>query len=142
MMPKKNKLSYSELLTHETFLDRFNYLKQTGVVGDTTFAGSRILNQQLYSSQEWKRIKRDVIIRDNGCDLGCQDRPIAGAIYVHHINPITPEDILERRPNVLDPDNLICVSFDTHQAIHFGDENNLHLDARERRPNDTCPWKK
>lgn len=140
-MQKKTKLSYSEMQQIDGFLERYNYLKQFGIVGESTFAGSRALNQALYSSPEWKRVKRDVIIRDNGCDLGCQDRPISGTIYVHHINPLTPEDIINRASNVLDPDNLVCTSFDTHQAIHFGDENNLHLDAQERRPNDTCPWK-
>lgn len=133
--------SYSELSQINGFEARYDYLKQSGSVGVETFAGSRALNQALYSSPEWKRVRRDVIIRDNGCDLGDPTRPIAGPIYIHHINSITPDDIKSRSKRVLDPNNLICASFDTHQAIHFGDKNLLHLDAIERKPNDTCPWR-
>lgn len=140
-MNSKSNLSYSEMVKLSTFEERFRYLKQGGVVGDATFAGSRILNQALYSSYEWKRIRREVIIRDDGCDLGIPGRSISGPIYIHHIKSITPEDIRTRDPKIFDMDNLVCVSFDTHQAIHFGDENLLHLDAVERKPNDTCPWR-
>lgn len=140
-MTKSNNLSYSEMNKLQTFDERFKYLKQFGVVGESTFGGSRQLNQALYSSSEWKRTRRDAIIRDNGCDLGMPDRPIHGSVYIHHINPITPEDILNRNPKIFDLDNIVCVSFNTHQAIHFGDENLLPSNGVERKPNDTCPWR-
>lgn len=132
---------YSDLIGIPNFIDRFNYLQMSGVVGDMTFGGRRYLNQRLYRSDEWKRIRRDVIIRDDGCDLACLDYPIYGQILVHHIEPLTPEDILERSRKVFDMDNLICVSFDTHNALHFGDSSLLPRVFTERQPNDTCPWR-
>ena len=134
-------LAYSKLIELPTFAERFDYLALNGVVGETTFGGSRYLNQLFYNSKEWKEVRDIVIMRDEGCDLGCLDRPITGTIYIHHINPIRKEDILARSWKVLDPENLICVSFNTHQAIHYGDRSILIPDLVERYPNDTCPWK-
>lgn len=134
-------LTYSKLIELPTFAERFDYLSLNGVVGESTFGGSRYLNQLFYNSKEWKEVRDVVIMRDEGCDLGCLDRPITGTIYIHHINPIRKEDILTRSWKVLDPENLICVSFNTHQAIHYGDKSILIPDLVERYPNDTCPWK-
>lgn len=134
-------LTYSKLIELLTFTERFDYLSLKGVVGESTFGGSRYLNQLFYNSKEWKEVRDIVIMRDEGCDLGCLDRPITGTIYIHHINPIRKEDILTRSWKVLDPENLICVSFNTHQAIHYGDRSILIPDLVERYPNDTCPWK-
>lgn len=134
-------LTYSNLVELPTFAERFDYLALNGVVGESTFGGSRYLNQLFYNSKEWKEVRDIVIMRDEGCDLGCLDRPITGTIYIHHINPIRKDDILTRSWKVLDPENLICVSFNTHQAIHYGDRSILIPDLIERYPNDTCPWK-
>lgn len=134
--------SYSEMLKYDTFLDRFRYLVLNGKVGDQVFGGRRYLNQVFYSSPEWKRTRRRVIIRDNGCDLGVEGYDIYGPVYVHHINPITLDDIENRSPNLFDMDNLICVSYLTHEAITYGSEDILPKDPVIRRPNDTCPWKK
>jgi len=132
--------TYDELISLKTFKERYNYLRLNSIVGKDTFGHSRYLNQKLYHSQEWKTFRESIILRDNGCDLGIKDRPIFGKIYVHHLNPITERDI-ELRKNVFDPDNAICVSFATHQAIHYGDESQLDLGITERSPNDTCPWR-
>lgn len=133
--------SYSELSKLDTFLDRFNYLKLNGSVGSETFGWSRYLNQAFYSSPEWKKTRRRVIIRDNGNDLGLDGYSIYGPIYVHHMNPITPEDIENRDPKLFDMDGLICVSRRTHEAITLGDLDLLPKDPIVRKPNDTCPWK-
>ena len=132
--------SYSELVKLSTFRERFDYLKLDGVVAHSTFGGSRYLNQALYQSDEWKRVRREVVLRDEGCDLGLSPFLIVGRVLVHHINPLTPEDIRHRSPAVLDPDNLVCVSFDTHNAIHYGDYSLVTKDIVERRPFDTIPW--
>lgn len=132
--------TYGELILLKTFEERYQYLKLKGLVGFETFGGKRWMNQVLYSSGEWKKIRREIIIRDDGCDLGCRDCRIFGMVYVHHINPITIDDILERSRCVFDPDNLICVSFKTHNAIHYGNEE-LQTKPIERKPNDTCPWR-
>lgn len=133
--------SYSELIKIPTFMERFKYLKLNGSIGEQTFYGHRWLNQVLYQSQEWKRVRREVIIRDDGCDLADSDRKIYGRIYIHHLNPLTIEDITKRHPCVFDLENLICVSFNTHNAIHYSDENLLISDPTVRKMNDTCPWK-
>lgn len=133
--------TYSELTTFDTFEERFEYLKLEGRVGRETFGYDRYLNQLLYKDKVWLRTRRDIIIRDNGCDLGIPGRQIHGKVLVHHIDPITVEDILNRHPKVFDPDNLVCTSLLTHNAIHYSDESILPLDPVERRPNDTCPWK-
>lgn len=134
--------SYSELISLETFIERYLYLKLNGKVGEDTFGFDRYLNQEFYQKDdEWKRIRNHVIIRDLGCDLGVKGREIQGKILVHHLNPIAKEDILLRTRRLLDPENLICTTKQTHDAIHYGDENLLIKDPVERRPNDTCPWR-
>lgn len=134
--------TYSELITLPTFEERFRYLKLDGVVGEDTFGFDRYLNQIFYGSKEWKDIRDHVIIRDNGCDLGIADREIRGRILIHHMNPITKEDILSRSKFLLDPEYLISTYKNTHDAIHYGDENLLILAPVERTKNDTCPWRR
>ena len=134
--------SYRELIKFDTFIERFNYLKLNGSVGKETFGYSRYLNQQLYHSEQWKRTKRQVIIRDEGCDLGILDRQILNGIIIHHINPITEEDICNGSAKLFDMDNLICVSRETHDAIHYGDSSLLIPNEPViRTKNDTCPWR-
>lgn len=125
----------------KTFDERFEYLRLKGLVGKETFGYSRYLNQVLYRSPEWKTIRQQVIMRDNGCDLAMDGYEVFGKILVHHINPITLQDIEERNPKVFDLNNLITVSFMTHQAIHYGSKDLLLLDPVERKPNDQCPWR-
>lgn len=134
--------SYSEVMQLKTFEERFEYLKLNGVVGKETFGYDRILNQVLYKKSKWRRKRNDIIIRDNGCDLGIEGREIYGPVLVHHINPITIEDILNDHPKVYDDENLICVTRNTHNAIHYSDESILVKDPIERTPNDTCPWRR
>ena len=134
--------TYSELIRIPRFEDRYEYLKIGGVVAEETFGGHRYLNQLLYNrAEEWKRIRRRVIVRDNGCDLADPEHPIHGKIIVHHLNPITIEDILNRSSNIFDMENLVCVSFETHNAIHYGDATLLKKDYVPRVKNDTCPWR-
>ncbi len=134
---------YHECIRFDSFEDRYKYLRLVGLVGDPTFGGHRPLNQILYKMPEWRRVRRDIIIRDNGCDLAHPDFELTGRVpaYVHHINPITIEDILERNPIVFDPENLIVCSFQTHQAIHYGNSEGIPKLPIERKPNDTCPWR-
>lgn len=136
--------SYSEMIQFKTFEERFEYLKLDGRVGYDTFGYDRYLNQLLYKLPEWRRARRDTIIRDNGCDLGILGRKIPDGVkvLVHHINPITVEDILNRDPKLFDPDNLVTTVQLTHNAIHYGDSNLLARDPIERTANDTCPWKR
>lgn len=140
--------SYSELISIPTYKDRFLYLKLDGKIGIETFGHDRYLNQLLYRSGEWRRFRRDIILRDNGHDMAMIDiysprlYEISGLITVHHINPITVEDVLNRNPCIFDPDNVVCVSDNTHKAIHYGDISLLPtFEWSERRPNDTCPWR-
>ena len=133
--------SYSDLITLPTFIERYRYLKVSGQIGEDTFGYDRYLNQILYTSPEWRKVRRDVIVRDLGCDLGIRDREILDTIIVHHMNPITKRDILDREPIVFDPEFLICTSPNTHEAIHYGDESLLVIEPIVRRPNDTCPWR-
>ena len=133
--------SYQELTSFATFEERFNYLKLSGLVGDETFGCKRWLNQILYKSPEWRSFRDRVIRRDNGCDLGIPGREIYGQIIIHHINPITLEYIVERDPKIFDMNNAISTMLSTHNAIHYGDTNNLILDPVERTANDTCPWR-
>lgn len=132
--------SYSELRQLSTFKERYDYLKLNGRVGAETFGYNRYVNQRFYRSTEWKHIRDQIIIRDNGCDLGVEGYDLHSRIYIHHLNPMTVDDIDQGRQMILDPDNLICVSFDTHQAIHFGDESLLPQLPIERISGDTCPW--
>ena len=135
--------SYSELIALPTFEERFKYLQLGGSVGVETFGYDRIFNQRFYSSREWKDMRHRIIARDMGCDLGCEDRPIPDGIpiYIHHINPIMLEDIDRRSDILLNPEYLITTTFNTHNAIHYGDESLLVKGPVERRANDTCPWK-
>lgn len=133
--------NYTELSQLLTFEERYRYLRLAGAVGEDTFGFDRYLNQRFYQSAEWKRIRRDVILRDNGCDLGIPGRELNRRIIIHHMNPIGISDIFEATEFLLNPEYLICVSHDTHNAIHYGDENLLAKEPVERRPNDTCPWK-
>lgn len=133
--------TYSELITIPTYEDRFRYLQLKGAVGKETFGYDRYLNQILYSSPEWRRLRDRIVIRDNGCDLACEGYDIYGRVLIHHINPISVDDVVSRKSNVFDPENLICVSHNTHNAIHYGDESLLVLAPVERTKNDTCPWR-
>lgn len=133
--------SYSELITIPTFQERFQYLMLKGRVGDLTFNGHRYLNQKLYQCQEWKSIRRRVIIRDGACDLACEGYEIFGSILVHHLNPITVADVVDRKPCVFDLENLVCVSMDTHNAIHYGDGEFIQKEPVFRTKNDTCLWR-
>ena len=133
---------YSELIRLPTFEERFDYLKLDGSVGLDNFGFDRYLNQDFYRSREWKNARRFVISRDYGCDLGIEDRPIIGAIYVHHMNPLTKEDILDSTDFLLDPEYLICVSRTTHEAITYGSGKLLPKGPAIRKPNDTAPWKR
>lgn len=138
-MPKIR--TYTELNRFPTFEERFRYLTTGGKVGDITFGGSRFLNQDFYRSVEWKRIRDLVIIRDNGCDLGIEDRPIYGRVMIHHLMPIVKDDLILRTDYLLNPEYMICVSHQTHNAIHYGSEDSLQKDYVPRSPNDTCPWR-
>ena len=133
--------SYSELIRLETFEERFDYLKLSARIGEDTFGCERYLNQLFYRSPEWQRFRRQVIIRDDGNDLGIEGRDIGKRIEVHHINPITVKDIEEQNECLFDMENVICTSPRTHKAIHYGDKSLLPSDPIERKPNDTCPWK-
>ena len=135
-----NVRTYSELILLPTFEERYQYLRLAGKVGQETFGFDRYLNQIFYKAPEWRAVRDHVIIRDNGCDLAMPDREIHSKILVHHMNPITKEDILNRSEFLLDPEYLICTIKNTHDAIHYGDENLLFKDPIERSKNDTCPW--
>lgn len=133
--------SYSELSRLRTFDERFRYLLLAGSVGVETFGFDRYVNQRFYRSEEWKHVRNIVIARDNGCDLGIEGRDINGRVYVHHMNPMNLEQINDHMDLILDPEYLVCVTFATHNAIHYGDESYITLAPVERQPNDTCPWK-
>lgn len=146
--------TYSELIKLKTFEERFEFLRQKSRIGESTFGHDRYLNQALYHSDLWDEVKNEIIIRDNACDLAMPGYEITGTVWikgkeykkggviiVHHIIPITKNDILARDPIVFDPENLICCSLQTHNAIHFGDERSLTKLPKERMPNDTCPWR-
>lgn len=132
--------NYEFLCSIADFLERYKWLKaqcHSRSVGEATFGGKRYLNQELYHSEEWRRLRRKIVIRDNACDLGIGDRPITGRVIIHHICPITIDTI----DSALDPGNLICCSHNTHEAIHYGSDDLLFKGLIERRPNDQCPWK-
>lgn len=134
--------TYSELCELETFEDRFEYLRLGGAVGQETFGFERYLNQVFYKSREWRSLRDQVILRDNACNLGVEGYDIIGRVYVHHMNPITPEDIRNRSSFLLDPEFLICTTHNTHEAITFGDASLLIKLPVERTRYDTCPWKR
>lgn len=141
-MKRSTIKTYSELITLPTFEERYRYCRLGGIVGEETFGFDRLINQFFYQRHdEWKAIRREVILRDNGCDLGMSDRPIQGKILVHHMNPIDLRDIEEMSEFLLDPEYLISTSLLTHNAIHYGDESLLITAPIERTPYDTCPWR-
>lgn len=131
---------YSELIRLPTIDERLRYLRQAQIVGERSFGGDRYLNQAFYSSYEWRSMRHSIIVRDNGCDLAVPGYPVAKG-YIHHINPITIDELKHGDDCLFDPENLILCSFDTHNAIHFGSEPSLGRDLVERRPGDTCPWR-
>ena len=133
--------TYSELSLLPTFRERYQYLRLSGQVGEDTFGFDRYLTQVFYRSQEWKRVRDFVILRDNGCDLGVPGFEIHEKIIIHHMNPITVQDIRHANEDLLDPEFLICVRHNTHNAIHYGDESLLITEPIVRMPNDTCPWR-
>ncbi len=133
--------TYSELITLSTFKERYEYLKLDGRVGEDTFGWDRYLNQIFYKSKEWNRIRDQVIFRDLGCDLALEGFEIHGRIFIHHMNPISKSDILDRSEFLLNPEYLICTTKATHDAIHYGDLDSLHNEPVIRTKNDTCPWR-
>lgn len=134
--------TYTELIQLSTFEERFDYLKLLGQVGNETFGFDRYLNQQFYRSKEWKDLRHHVFVRDNGCDLGIEGRDICGRFTIHHMNPITIDDIADSTDYLLNPEFLITVTNDTHNAIHYGDKDLLVREPIVRRRFDTCPWRK
>lgn len=133
--------TYDELIKINSFENRAKYLDCSGIVGKETFGSARLINQRFYKSDAWQKVRNEVILRDNGCDLGHPDRPIFGQVLIHHIEPITLNDILEENPKVLDLNNLVCCSKHTHNCIHYGDAEGLVKDHKERSKGDTCLWK-
>lgn len=135
--------SYKELVKLDNYEDRYLYLLLGDKIGEDTFGFDRYLNQTFYKSSEWKRLRNEIIIRDNGCDLGMSGFDIYGKIIIHHMNPIRKNDILNATDYLMNPDFLICVSMDTHNAIHYGDKNYLdRFKDVSRSPNDICPWRR
>lgn len=132
--------TYNELSHIQDYVERFEYLRLHGRLGETTFGWNRYVNQAFYQSSRWRATRSKIIIRDNGCDLGCSDRLIIGQVHIHHINPITLEMIENEDERLFDPNNLICVTPDTHRAIHYGDASLLIEDYVPRRPGDTKLW--
>ncbi len=141
-MKMKKIRSYSELIRIPSYEERFEYLRLSSIIGESTFGFDRWINQELYRSKRWRNDIRDrVIIRDNGCDMAHSDYPIVSGILIHHINPITIEDVENMTDAIFDLDNLVCVSHRTHNAIHYGDRSLLQSTPVVRKPGDTCPWK-
>lgn len=138
-----NIRTYSELIKLPTFKERFKYLQLNGHVGESTFGFDRYINQRFYRLPEWKEIRNHVILRDQGCDLGVPGREIPNGVrlLIHHMNPMQPKDIVNKKDWILDPEFLICTMKRTHDAIHYGDESLLYDEPVERYRGDTCPWK-
>ena len=136
-----NIRTYSELIQILDYYDRFEYLKIGGKIGFETFGYDRYLNQILYASPEWRNFRDAIIIRDNGCDIAMPGFEIYDRLTVHHLNALTKEDILNRDPKIFDPENVVCVSHNTHMAIHYGSRDLLPQPIIVRTQNDTCPWK-
>lgn len=134
--------TYSDLSKLKTIKERYDYLKLGGTVGEETFGFDRWLNQMFYKDPKWKAVRDEVIIRDNGCDLGVEGYDIGGRVYVHHMNPVTADDILYNFDDLVNPEYLISTSKRTHDAIHYGDQKLLPQDPITRTKNDTCPWKR
>ena len=133
--------TYSELIRFPTFEERYNYLRLYGRVGADTFGFDRIFNQMFYRSREWQNVRSKVIARDNACDLAINGRELCDRIFIHHMNPISMDDIRNSSRFLMDPEYLVVVSFSTHNAIHYGIDNRFELEYHERTPYDTCPWK-
>jgi hypothetical protein len=133
--------TYSELIRIPTFEERYQYLKLVGEVGAASFGYERYLNQYLYTSRRWKETRRGIILRDEGCDLAHEDYALYSGLLIHHLNPVTVEDVEQDRPCLYDPENLITTCLRTHNAIHYGSEEQITRRPIERRPNDTCPWR-
>lgn len=133
--------TYDELMKLKTFDERFKYLSICGCIGVETFGSARFLNQQFYTSKVWRQLRHKIIVRDNGCDLGLEGFEIPGRIYIHHLNPISIDDLLNESEFLLNPQYLICCSDATHKALHYGDSNLLNQTLITRGPSDTCPWK-
>lgn len=133
--------TYTELIQLPTFKERYDYLRLGAIVGQDTFGFDRYLNQKFYHSKEWQQIRRDVIVRDEGRDLAMPGYEIQNGIYIHHMNPITVQDINDATNFLLNLEYLVCVTKQTHNAIHYGDASLLPQLPVERRPNDTCPWR-
>lgn len=131
---------YSELVLLPTIEERLKYLQRNQKIGDRTFGGDRYLNQAFYSSLEWRNIRHSIIVRDNGCDLGVDGYPVGNRGYIHHINPITIDQLTHGDDCLFDPENLILCSFNTHNAIHYGQSSDIYSKITERHPGDTCPW--
>lgn len=132
--------SYSEMLSFPNFIDRFNYLSLNGAVGTETFGFERWMNQSFYTSREWRQLRQHIIVRDGGCDLACADYEIHEKLVIHHINPMTPDDFEHNNPAMLDPENLITTTHNTHNAIHYGSSELLRVLPAPRRPGDTKLW--
>lgn len=132
--------TYSDLVKIPDFLDRYKFLRLGGLIGEETFGYERYLSQKFYKSREWELVRRDILIRDNGCNMAHPSYPISGKILVHHINPINPKDLLDREFVIYDPENLVCVSLEVHRAIHYGDESLIPRDPVQRYPGDTKLW--
>ena len=132
--------TYSELKRFDSLVDRFNYLALNGRVGETTFGFDRYMNQMFYTSREWRSMRHKIILRDNGCDLGIEGYEIHKGLYIHHLNPMTVDQIRNGDPGILDPEFLITASFSSHQAIHYGDARLLPRVLIERLPGDTRLW--
>ena len=135
------KRTYSELIAIPSFEERFKYCQLKSQVGIDTFGFDRYLNQTLYRSAKWRSLRNQIIIRDNGCDLAFPDFPLSKRVLIHHLNPITEQDVLNESSVLFDPENLVCVSHETHNAIHYGTEALLPQGNIERKPNDMCPWR-
>lgn len=133
--------TYSELVSLSTLDERFDYLNLNGIVGDYTFGSLRYLNQALYTSTEWRKFRDKVIVRDNGCEMAHPDYPIGGRVIIHHLNPLTPEDVENRSPEIFSMENVVCVSLMVHDALHYGDKELIPKDPIVRSPYDTCPWR-
>lgn len=134
--------SYTELSRIRTFEERFEYLALRGTVGDPTFGYDRYINQQFYRSRQWRRLREDIIVRDNGCDLGVEGYEIFSKIVIHHMNPMSVNDIVHGENSILNPEFLICVTLQTHNAIHYGDARQLPREFKERAPGDTLLWQR